>query len=808
MSPRLRQRTPGPAVVVLFALLISAAIAVAAVATAHAGQFKMVACASNSGVGYTVETNTANAQHPSGIFDFNNYCGGAGGDPPGEYAFVRIVEHEPSGNAGEGAYGRMVFETPWYVHFKAAGGYTRQPNAFNDGWRARFWGLDFSSNGTIFLNQGAGLPNSGAQSPSSNTFGPHLWPFGSYLDFHHFFFELYCQRPGGCDRSNYNATDANAFVFILNDDSDSKVAIDNVADPMMQGQWVRGPQGVFWKSSDLGSGMRFERVRVDGGERFAYDNQARGMCNATSSQSSGEFSRVYQPCPTGGPWASSWTLDTASLSDGQHTLSVCTQDYGQYRGLNGTGGETCDARTIRVDNTPPGAPAGLQVTSANSARYLDHFGTHWTLPPNAGSPIAKVHYNVVNANGDVVVPEQTVSGSNISQLNSIAGPSQPGDYRMRVWLEDSVGLVSPAAIAPIPHDTVPPAAPQDVSVTSPTTSRAAQGFDLRWHNIVDNGSPIDRVHYQVINRAGGVVVPDQTVGGENVQAIGDLETPRERGGYSLRLWLEDAEGNVGAPTSAPLAYECMRSDVGGGSNLTSGLGAKRTAEEIVQQGTGTILRGKLTGAGGAGISDAPLCVFSRVVTNQSREFLGVAVSGADGSYQFAIPAGASRDLDVLYRSGSRELTGRASVQTVVHPTFGVYRKVVYNKRSAHFTGAIPGPDNNQVVVVLQVKRGKGWLAFHRYRTREGGKFTVGYKFNKTNVATKYLMRVQVRSQSGYPYLQGNSDPLTLIVLPRAPRHVVNGNPPPVGRVNKESESTASAWAGSVEVAGHTHSVRR
>ena len=78
-------------------------------------------------------------------------------------------------------------------------------------------------------------------------------------------------------------------------------------------------------------------------------------------------------------------------------------------------------------------------------------------------------------------------------------------------------------------------------------------------------------------------------------------------------------------------------------------------------------------------------------------------------------------------------------------------------------------DNNQVVVVLQVKRGKGWLAFHRYRTREGGQFTVGYRFTRTDVPIKYLMRAQVRAQGAYPYLQGNSDLLTLIVLPRAPR---------------------------------------
>jgi hypothetical protein len=72
--------------------------------------------------------------------------------------------------------------------------------------------------------------------------------------------------------------------------------------------------------------------------------------------------------------------------------------------------------------------------------------------------------------------------------------------------------------------------------------------------------------------------------------------------------------------------------------------------------------------------------------------------------------------------------------------------------------------------VLQVKRGDGWLAFHRSRTREGGRFTLPYRFTRTDVPTKYLMRAQVRTQAGYPYLQGNSKLLTLIVLPHEPSH--------------------------------------
>jgi len=744
-------------------------VAVVCAATAHAAEYKMVACATSSGAPpYTTETNTINSSHPKGIFDFANNCGGAGGDPPGEAAFMRISEHEAAGNAGEGAYGRIVFQAPPYVHFRSGGGYTREPNAFNEGWRARFWGLDSAGNGTLFLNQGAGLANSGINSARTSSFGSHLWPFGSYLDFNRFYFELLCVRPAGCDRANYNATDANGLVFVLSDDSASTVSFADTGSALMAGNWVRGTQKVAWSAGDRGSGMRDERVRVDGAERYFLDYQAAGRCNATASQTNGEFARSYAPCPTGGPWSRSYDLDTASLPDGSHSLSLCTRDYAQYQGLQGTGSESCAQRTIRVDNTAPGAPAGLHVLSANPARYLPDFGARFSLPPDPGSPIAKVHYEVIDAAGEVVMPERVVSGTNPIEIADVQGPAKAGDYRLRVWLEDTVGLSGPAVTAPIPHDTTPPAAPQGLQVTAPDTSRAAEGFDVRWADIADSGSPIDAAHYQVLDGAGRVVVSTRTASGEGIAAIADLQTPDRPGSYALRLWLSDEEGNAGAPATAPLSYRCVRSEVGEANSLDAGLGAAQSGTEVVRQGEGSILTGRLAERG-YGLMGGPVCVFARVVTEGRREFLGIAISRPMGGYSFQLPAGPSREVSAVYRSGHRELSAAATLKTVVHPLFKVRRKVVRNQGVAHFTGYIPGPDNDNVVVVLQVRKGKGWLAFRRYRTRAGGKVTVGYRFTRTEAPTRYTMRAQVRSQAGYPYLQGNSDPLTLIVRPKGRR---------------------------------------
>jgi hypothetical protein len=193
-------------------LLACVLLGVIVTATAHAAYYKMVACAGNSGFGgYNTSTNTASPQNPGGIFSFENYCGPAP-DPAGNSAFVRIAENQASGNAGVGAYGNIYLDTPPFVHFKASGGWTRQPNAFNDGWRTRFWVASACCTAQM-MTQGAGLPNADGQWASTGTFAPHLWPLSVYYDFTRFVYEMTCVRPAGCDRSNLNATDANTFVF-------------------------------------------------------------------------------------------------------------------------------------------------------------------------------------------------------------------------------------------------------------------------------------------------------------------------------------------------------------------------------------------------------------------------------------------------------------------------------------------------------------------------------------------------------------------------------------------------------------------
>jgi hypothetical protein len=188
-------------------------------------------------------------------------------------------------------------------------------------------------------------------------------------------------RPGGCDRANFNAVDANTITLVADDRQAARASFVDAA--IVRGEWVRGYAPLSWFESDQGSGLRFSRLGADGGS-FAdgtIDYQANGGCRIGYRDGGREFGKSLVPC-TQGPYQRWYGLETKNLSDGQHQLAICLQDYAQYLHTE----YSCDRRTIHTDNSAPGKPASLEVTSANPQRYLSHFDAKWSLPPDPGSP--------------------------------------------------------------------------------------------------------------------------------------------------------------------------------------------------------------------------------------------------------------------------------------------------------------------------------------------------------------------------------------------------------------------------------------
>jgi hypothetical protein len=73
---------------------------------------------------------------------------------------------------------------------------------------------------------------------------------------------------------------------------------------------------------------------------------------------------------------------------------------------------------------------------------------------------------------------------------------------------------------------------------------------------------------------------------------------------------------------------------------------------------------------------------------------------------------------------------------------------VENEHFAYFSGKIPRPHNDGVVVVLQVGDGGGWRAFHRSSTRDGDRYSMRYRLTQTFSPTIYTIRAQVAGAPG------------------------------------------------------------
>ncbi|MGB7589091.1 MAG: hypothetical protein WBM00_10320, partial [Solirubrobacterales bacterium] len=442
---------------------------------AHASFYDVVFCAGGNGSG-----NPVLGARP-GFFDFGTDCGEPPSYPSDGNHYLRLNENT-TGTAGQNDESSMSWYAPSWTSIVAGGGYTREPNAFNEGWRARFWAEDWGGGVHNIMLQGTGIEGTGPEpfitKNTTSIFASHLWPYGGWDDFSRFVFGLWCVRPAGCDRSNFNAVDANTITLVANDKQNPSASFVDAA--IIRGEWVRGYNPLSWFESDQGSGLRFSRLKVDGATLGdgVIDYQANGGCRIGYRDGGREFGKSLQPCILG-PYQRWYGLETKNFSDGQHELAICLQDYSQY--LHGE--DSCDRRTVHTDNTAPGQAASLGITSANPARYLNHFNASFSLPPNSGSPISKVHYEILNAANEVVVAEKTASGVNPTSLTNIEGPAAPGAYTLRVRLEDGVGFVGPAADVAIPHDTTPPAAPQDLHVAGPTTAHWVDKLDLRWRDI-------------------------------------------------------------------------------------------------------------------------------------------------------------------------------------------------------------------------------------------------------------------------------------------------------------------------------------
>jgi hypothetical protein len=281
-----------------------------------------------------------------------------------------------------------------------------------------------------------------------------------------------------------------------------------LAGALTGGGWKRGVVNLAGTASDVGGGVSLTRFSLAGAAVTA-DNW-----HSCDRHPSG-FNRL-QPCPSAQGF--SFDVDTTKVADGAHPLQVWTTDPSGAEGPR-------TSQTVYVDNTAPAAPTAVKVTGGDGWRPGRSFAVTWANPGAQYAPISSAHWQLCRAGGSCT------TGSGAGTVGtSIQVPDQPGDYSLRLWLEDAAGNTNAANVSDPVHlryDPVPPG-----------EARAAYGNG--WINAVDAGDyplPLDL--------AAGAAEPISGVAGYSVTTDGSapdatIEAPGRRPVYRIASLPEGA----------------------------------------------------------------------------------------------------------------------------------------------------------------------------------------------------------------------------------------------------------------------------
>jgi hypothetical protein len=236
----------------------------------------------------------------------------------------------------------------------------------------------------------------------------------------------------------------------------------------------------------------------------------------------------------------------------------------------------------------------------------------------------------------------------------------------------------------------------------------------------------------------------------------------------------DPNTTCSAPVSVDVDNSCTESPVAGGAELSAQFAKSSTATVTVGYGTEAEVSGSLQDGSGNPVPGATICLKSETVgLEPTAQPVGTVKTDSQGRFTYSVPAGPDRELLVGYRHDSFQI-GK-SVRYFAHaaPSLEANPPKLRNGRRVRLWGTLPQPGAAKRVVILQanVVGSKRWITFRRASTDANGDFGAGYRFHSTNRKTDYRFRAVVPTQDHYPYVEGHSKPVTVLVRPhRRRRH--------------------------------------
>jgi hypothetical protein len=550
-----------------------------------------------------------------------------------------------------------------------------------------------------------------------------------------------------------------ALTFTLEDEKTPAAAIGG---DLTAPGWRRGAQTASVWGNDLGSGVRSGETFVDGA-RVALTEYP---CEKVSVGGEWRGTRM-QPCL--GTVSQAQSVQTASLSDGPHTLVHCVADF--------SGNTACTPqRPLLTDNTAPGRPHPVAVAGGEGWRRTNDFDLAWTNPDQgAASPVAGAGWRLSGPGGfDIGV--RFAAGRDLSALADLSLPAA-GTYELRLWLRDEAGNEAPGAALTVSlrfDDVVPRVA---------FAGDEGQAIPERLEAEVDDplsGPASGQILYRRVEAERWLELPTKLLPGTAagravlIAPMPDL-TP---GTYLFRVDARDGAGNdasstlradgtrmalqVHAPAEIPKAKTRLFARLGPhGDSLTVPFGASAT------------LSGRLTRVGGAGLAGRQL----RVVTRPSRGALVAAATatvrtGENGGFALRLAPGPSRQVSVAFdgddgfdpaRRPSLDLRVRSGVSLEAAPRSLVTGETLRLSGRVEDRAA-PIPRRGKLIEIQYLEQETGrWRPVLVTRSDHDGRFHARYRFRYLSSAATIQLRATALAEERWPYAPGSSAPIAVQV---------------------------------------------
>ncbi len=564
-----------------------------------------------------------------------------------------------------------------------------------------------------------------------------------------FRFETRCGAPSGCPTTASGFSPGNRALFSA---ANVSVRVDDWTTPALTPHsgalwrtgWHRGHEEAATVYTD-NVGIMVTRMIVDGEQRDVQDYRDVRWPDWVRC----DFTRP-RPCVDVAPGGLG--LNTAALADGTHQMRVEAVDA-----AGNVGSVTHD---IHVDNHAPAKPSALALEGGEGWRAVNDFTVRWANPTGQVSPIVRARYRLCAA---ASCSEGSRDGEDILSL-PLQVPA-PGEYTLRVWLEDAAGNHdAERASDPISlrfDDEAPTAAFEPSDGSDPLTVVAS---------VADRGAGVIAGSIEA-RRAGESVWRDlaATLSGDRlVGTLDDAALPD--GVYEIRAHLRDGAGNErtadrrrdGSPMLVSLPARAATRIV-----LAERMRCKRrrggrprcVPDRGPIRGNGNTIRGELL-AGNRPLAQAPIVVMSKPRSGGPQRPAATVSTDTAGRFSFATGVGPSRTVRFDYGGTRVTRPARAEVPVLVRAqsTIAVDRRFALNGEAVRFRGRLvrgPIPDGGKLIDLQAFYRGR-WRTFATPRTDSRGRWSYDYRFEATTGVVTYRFRARIRREAAYPYELGRS----------------------------------------------------